>query len=188
MRFFLKALLAFLTTFIALLLLHVPLLRLPYFWDEAGYYIPAALDFYRAWLLIPKTTLPVGHPPLVTVYLGLVWRLFGYSVWAARAAMTLIAAATITSLYALGRRVASREIAAWSALLLALSPLFFAQNFKTPTLLVGDDPQARELYFALKARSVECALLRLPEDGKPGTEVLELESEIGWFERWSKPI
>jgi len=68
------------------------------------------------------------------------------------------------------------------------SPLFFAQNFKTPALLVGDDPQARELYFALKARAVECALLRLPEDGKPGTEVLELESEIGWFERWRKPI
>ena len=25
-------------------LLHVPLLQLPYFWDEAGYYVPAARD------------------------------------------------------------------------------------------------------------------------------------------------
>jgi hypothetical protein len=128
MRFFLKALLVFSATFVALLLLHAPLLRLPYFWDEVGYYIPAAVDFYRWWLLIPKTTQPVGHPPLVMIYLGLAWHLFGYSAWAARAAMTLVAAATVTALYVLGRRIASREIAAWSALLLALSPLFFAQS------------------------------------------------------------
>ncbi len=128
MRFPFKALLAFLAAAAALLLLHLPLLRLPYFWDEAGYYIPAALDFYRSWMLIPKTTLPIGHTPLVMIYLGFAWRLLGYSAWAVRAAMTLVAAATVTSLYALARRVASREIAAWSALLLALSPLFFAQS------------------------------------------------------------
>ena len=34
----------------------------------------------------------------------------------------------MTTLYALGRRVASLEIAVWSALLLALSPLFFSQS------------------------------------------------------------
>jgi 4-amino-4-deoxy-L-arabinose transferase-like glycosyltransferase len=128
MRFFFKALLALLATFTALLLLHLPLLRLPYFWDEAGYYIPAALDFYRSWLLIPKTTLPIGHTPLVMIYLGLAWRLFGDSAWVTRAAMTLVAAATVMALYALGRRVSNRETAAWSALLLALSPLFFAQS------------------------------------------------------------
>jgi len=123
-----KVVLLILATFAALILLHLPLLGLPYFWDEAGYYIPAALDFYRAGLLIPISTLPVGHPPLVMIYLGLVWRIFGFSPWVTRAAMTLIAAATVVSLYTLGRRVASREIAAWSALLLALSPLFFAQS------------------------------------------------------------
>jgi len=93
-----------------------------------GYYIPAALDFYRAGLLIPTTTLPVGHTPLVMIYLGIAWRLFGYSTWTARTAMTLIGAATVASLYVLARRIANREIAAWSALLLALSPLFFAQS------------------------------------------------------------
>lgn len=128
MRFRLIALLAFLATFAALLLLHGPLLRLPYFWDEAGYYIPAALDFYRSGLLIPKSTLPTGHTPLVMVYLALAWRVFGFSPPVTRAAMTLIAAATVATLYVLGRRVASREIAAWSAVLLALSPLFFAQS------------------------------------------------------------
>ena len=92
------AVLVIIATFSALLLLHLPLLRLPYFWDEAGYYIPAALDFYRSWLLIPASTQPIGHTPLVMIYLGLAWRLFGYSAWTARAAMTLIAAATVTAL------------------------------------------------------------------------------------------
>ncbi len=128
MRPALKTLSIFLAVFAVLLALHAPLLRLPYFWDETGYYIPAARDFYKAWLLIPKSTLPVGHTPLVMVYLGLAWRLFGFSTVVARTAMTLIAAATVTLVYGLGRRVASAEVAAWSALLLALSPLFFAQN------------------------------------------------------------
>jgi 4-amino-4-deoxy-L-arabinose transferase-like glycosyltransferase len=121
-------LLAFLAAYAVLLLLHGPLLHLPYFWDEAGYYIPAALDFYHSGLLVPRSTLPVGHTPLVIVYLGLAWRLWEYSPLVTRAAMTLIAAATVVTLYLLGRRVASREVSAWSALLLALSPLFFAQS------------------------------------------------------------
>jgi 4-amino-4-deoxy-L-arabinose transferase-like glycosyltransferase len=121
-------LLVFLATFAALLLLHGVLLRLPYFWDEAGYYIPAALDFYRSGRLIPRSTLPTGHTPLVMVYLALAWRALAFSPLVTRAAMTLIAAATVATLYVLGRRVASREIAAWSAVLLAFSPLFFAQS------------------------------------------------------------
>jgi 4-amino-4-deoxy-L-arabinose transferase-like glycosyltransferase len=167
--------LGFFATFAALILLHLPLLRLPYFWDEAGYYIPAALDFYRSWLLIPKTTLPEGHPPLVMIYLGLAWRLFGYSPWAARAAMTLIATATVASIYALARRIANHEIAAWSALLLALSPLFFAQStlahldlaaalFTTLAVLflLGDQFWLFALAASLAVLSKETALVLLP--------------------------
>ena len=128
MRPYLRTFLGFLTTFLVLVLLHLPLLRLPYFWDEAGYYIPAALDFSRLGALIPTSTQPIGHTPLVMIYLGLVWRVFGYTACSARVAMALLAAATVTALYALGRLVATREIAAWSTLLLALSPLFFAQS------------------------------------------------------------
>jgi dipeptidyl aminopeptidase/acylaminoacyl peptidase len=64
------------------------------------------------------------------------------------------------------------------------SPLFFAGNFKTPTLVMGDDVQSRELYFALEARHVESALARLANDPKPATRVLELEAELAWLERW----
>jgi 4-amino-4-deoxy-L-arabinose transferase-like glycosyltransferase len=128
MRFRSRALLLVLGVYAALLALHAPLLRLPYYWDEAGYYIPAALDFFYRGLLIPESTLTTGHPPLVAVYLGTLWHVFGFSPLVTRGAMILTAAAAVVATYALGRCVAKREVAAWSAVLLALSPLFFAQS------------------------------------------------------------
>jgi len=61
------------------------------------------------------------------------------------------------------------------------SPIYFAQNFQTPTLvLAGDrDPEAEELYFALQSRKVEAALIRLPE-GRPGSRVLGMEAALAW--------
>jgi 4-amino-4-deoxy-L-arabinose transferase-like glycosyltransferase len=109
-------------------LLHYPLLRLPYYWDEAGYYIPAALDFFRSGQLVPSATLPSGHTPLVIIYLALAWHAFGFSPLVTRAAMIVVAACTLAGIYALGGRVANREVRCWSVLLLALSPLFFAQS------------------------------------------------------------
>jgi 4-amino-4-deoxy-L-arabinose transferase-like glycosyltransferase len=114
--------------FAVLLLLHYPLLRLPYYWDEAGYYIPAATDFFRSWRLIPQSTLLTGHTPLVIIYLAFAWRAFGFSPLVTRAAMMAPAAWTLACVYGLARRVANREVAFWSVLLLALSPLFFAQS------------------------------------------------------------
>jgi 4-amino-4-deoxy-L-arabinose transferase-like glycosyltransferase len=123
-----RAIFGSLAAFVILALLHYPLLRLPYYWDEVGYYIPAALDFYRSGQLVPGSTLPTGHTPLVIIYLALAWRVFGFSPLVTRAAMIVFAACTLTGVYALGRRVANREIGCWSVLLLALSPLFFAQS------------------------------------------------------------
>jgi acylaminoacyl-peptidase len=61
------------------------------------------------------------------------------------------------------------------------SPIYFAQNFKTPTLVIGDDAQSRELFFALEMRKVDSAWVNLADDDKPETEVVELETEIGWL-------
>jgi 4-amino-4-deoxy-L-arabinose transferase-like glycosyltransferase len=175
MRPFLRTVLAVILAFIALLILHAPLLRLPWFWDEAGYYIPAALDFYHAGRLVPASTQAIGHTPLVMVYLGLVWHVLGYSVWAGRAALTLIAAATVVALYALARRVAGREAAISSALLLAVSPLFFAQTtlahldlavalFTTLAVLflIEDRFWAFALAASLAVLSKETAVVLLP--------------------------
>ena len=123
-----RAILGTLAAFVVLLLLHYPLLRLPYYWDEAGYYIPAALDFYNSGHLVPSNTLPTGHTPLVIIYLALAWRAFGFSPLVTRAAMIFVAACTLAGVYALGRRLGNREVRCWSVLLLALLPLFFAQS------------------------------------------------------------
>jgi len=119
---------SWLAAFTVLVFLHLPFLRLPYFWDEAGYYIPAALDFFHYGRLIPSSTLPNGHTPLVVIYLAMAWRTFGFLPLVTRTAMIAVAAGTLAGLYALSRRVANREIRCWSVLLLALSPLFFAQS------------------------------------------------------------
>lgn len=70
------------------------------------------------------------------------------------------------------------------------SPLYFAANFKTPTLVIGGpgDPQAEALYFALQARKVESALLRLPNLSQPADRIAEMEAELAWLGRdWAKP-
>jgi len=64
-----EQLLLFALFFAGLMLLHAPLLRLPYFWDEAGYYVPAARDLFLTGSLIPHSTLSNAHPPLVMAWL-----------------------------------------------------------------------------------------------------------------------
>jgi hypothetical protein len=122
------ALLAFATIFAALWLAHLPLLRLPYFWDEAGYFIPAARDILLTGDLIPHTTLSNAHPPLVMLWLALCWKLAGYSPLVTRTAMLLVAAFGFTALWLLGRRVADAQVAAAAVVLTALSPTVFSQS------------------------------------------------------------
>ena len=86
---------------------HAPLLRLPYFWDEAGYYIPAARDLYLSGALIPYSTITNAHPPLLMSYLALAWKIFGYSPLATRSAILLIAAFALAGIFELARRVAT---------------------------------------------------------------------------------
>ena len=64
------------------------------------------------------------------------------------------------------------------------SPVYFAANFHTPTLVIaGDrDPGAEELYFALQARKVDSALVRL-DAARPGQVILEWETTLGWLAR-----
>src|ERR1700690_4600323 len=64
--------------FAGLMLLHAPLLPLPYFWDEAGYYVPAARDLYLTGALVPQSTPSNAHPPLVMAWLALAWGVAGY--------------------------------------------------------------------------------------------------------------
>jgi len=124
-----RFLLLFAGLFAFLTLSHWTLLRLPYYWDEAGYYIPAAWDFFRTGSLIPSSTLSNAHPPLPSLYLALWWNIFGFCPLVTRLAALSAAALGLTALGLLAQRLTgSRAIAAWTVLLTAIYPVWFAQS------------------------------------------------------------
>ena len=105
-----------------------PLLRLPYFWDEAGYYVPAARDLLLTGRLIPHSTVSNAHPPLVMAYLAMWWKLAGFAPVVTRTAMLLAAAFTLLGLFRLAKTVANLEVAVATTILTAIYPVFFAQS------------------------------------------------------------
>ena len=122
------AILIFALIFLVLLALHIPLLRLPYFWDEAGYYVPAARDLLLHGTLIPRSSPSNAHPPLVMAYLALAWKFFGCAPWVTRTAMLAVAAFSLLGMFRLAQRVANTEAAVASAICTAVYPVFFAQS------------------------------------------------------------
>jgi hypothetical protein len=115
--------------FAAELVAHAPLLRLPYYWDEAGYYIPAAYDLFRRGTLIPYSTLSNAHPPVPSLYLALVWTVFHFAPVVTRSAMCLVAALALTAVWRLALiTTGKRAVAAATVLLTGLYPVVFAQS------------------------------------------------------------
>ena len=115
--------------FVVLYATHANLLRLPYYWDEAGYYIPAAWDFFRTGSLIPSTTLSNAHPPLPSVYLALWWKLSGFDPEVTREAMLVVASLGLLAVWRLALKLThSLAVAFWTVVLTALYPVWFAQS------------------------------------------------------------
>ena len=139
--------LLFALLFVGLMVLHAPLLRLPYFWDEAGYYIPVARDLYLTGSVIPQSTLSNAHPPLVMAWLAFAWRIFGYSTLVTRTAMLAFAAFSLLGLFRLARTVANPAVARAVTGLAAIYPVFFTQS----SLALVDLPAAGFTFWALAA-------------------------------------
>ena len=115
--------------FVALFASHFTLLGLPYYWDEAGYYIPAAWDFFRTGSLIPITTLTNAHPPLPSIYLALWWKVFGYCPVVTRVAVLAAASFGLTAVWRLAMRLTGLPaVTFWTVALTALYPIWFAQS------------------------------------------------------------
>jgi acylaminoacyl-peptidase len=79
------------------------------------------------------------------------------------------------------------------------SPIFFANNFKTPTMVITGEQDLRtpmaeseELYFALKARKVEAVLVRIPDEphgirgAHPSHRIVKVEHLLGWIEQHTR--
>jgi hypothetical protein len=117
--------------FVIIFLLHASLLRLPFFWDEAGFYVPAAYDLVHSHTLIAKTTLDTGHPPLSAAYLALWFTISGWKPAVARVAMLLLAAFALTNVFVLGRRLVGIGVAVATTVATAVYPIFFVQSSLT---------------------------------------------------------
>jgi 4-amino-4-deoxy-L-arabinose transferase-like glycosyltransferase len=155
--------------FVVLYLTHWSLLQLPYYWDEAGYYIPAAWDFFRTGSLIPISTLTNAHPPLPSIYLALWWKICGFNPEVTREAILIVASFGLLAVWRLAIRVnGSPLVAFWTALLTAIYPIWFAQS----TLAHADIFAAACTLWAL--------VYALPEEGrKPGNRQIWLAAL--WF-------
>src|SRR4030081_1425255 len=133
--------------FVALILMHAPLLLLPYFWDEAGYYVPAARDLFLTGTLIPQSTPSNAHPPLVMAWLALAWRVFGYSAQVPRTAMLALSAFSLVGLFRLSRIAANPHIAWATTVLVAVYPVYFTQS----SMAQVDLPAAGFTFWGLAA-------------------------------------
>ena len=103
--------------FAALYASHFALLAVPYYWDEAGYYIPAAWDFFRTGSLIPVTTMTNAHPPLPSIYLAFWWKTSGFLPEVTREAVLIVASLGLLGVWRLAIRiVAVPSVAFWTTL------------------------------------------------------------------------
>jgi hypothetical protein len=157
---------------VGIFLLHISLLRLPYFWDEAGYYIPAARDLLLKGSLIPLSTPSNAHPPLVMAYVALWWKVLGSTPAVTRSAMLLTAAFALLGVFRIARRAANLEVAIAATACTAVYPVFFAQStmahvdLATAGLTIwgldsylGRRTRSAALWFSLSALAKETAIL-----------------------------
>ncbi|MFZ0318823.1 MAG: glycosyltransferase [Candidatus Sulfotelmatobacter sp.] len=157
---------------VTIFLLHLPLLRLPYFWDEAGYYVPAARDILFTGSFIPHSTVSNAHPPLVMAWLALWWKVVGYAPVVTRTAMLVLAAFSLVGVFRLAERVANAQVAIAATLCTAAYPVFFAQSslahvdlaaagliFWGLAAYIEGEAIATVVWFSLAALAKETAIL-----------------------------
>src|ERR1700721_2682883 len=162
----------FAVIFVAVFLLHVPLLQLPYFWDEAGYYVPAARDLLLTGTLIPPPEVANAHPAVVLGWIALWWKCVGYAPVVTRSAMLMVAAFSLLGVFRLAERAANTEVAMASTLCTALYPVYFAQSslaqvdlaaagltFWGLSAYLEERPIGVAIWFSLAVLSKETAIL-----------------------------
>jgi hypothetical protein len=165
---------AFLAIFLCVVIAaHGPFLKLLPHWDEMGWFLPAALDFYGGGHWIPVTTLPNSHPPGLAAYLTLVWSVTGYSILATRAAMLLLGAVFAFVTFLLAVRLCRNSEGApalLAVLFLLVSPLYYTQAMMAQLDMPAALLTVTALLLFLDARLATaaiacCALVLVKETG-----------------------
>jgi 4-amino-4-deoxy-L-arabinose transferase-like glycosyltransferase len=138
---------------ILVFLVKLPILHVPPYWDEMSW-VSQARWLSETWLIraLPGLRPPdlfFGHPPGLHFILALLAKIFGYSVALSHLVSIAFAALGVCFTYHLGRLLYDQRTGLLAAVLLLLSPLYFAQA----GMFLGDVPVA-----ALGVTSVYCAL------------------------------
>ena len=162
----------FVYLFLFVVLTHATLLNLPYFWDEGGYYIPAARDILNTGTFIPYSTQSGAHPPLSSIYLVVWWKIFGYMPMVSRIAMLMVSAWALAAVFRIGRRLVNPMVALAATICTLLYPVWFAQSSLTHADLLAaactlwgtafyleERAQRAALFFSLAAISKETAII-----------------------------
>jgi 4-amino-4-deoxy-L-arabinose transferase-like glycosyltransferase len=104
-------------------------------------------------------------------YLALAWKLFGFGIPVARAAMLAVSAFALTGLFRLAERVQNARVAAATVLCTAVYPVFFAQSTLAHLDMAVAALTLWALVFYLPSRGVETPLrddaTPLQRDAKP---------------------
>jgi dipeptidyl aminopeptidase/acylaminoacyl peptidase len=78
------------------------------------------------------------------------------------------------------------------------SPIYYAKNFKTPTMVITGEADLRtpiaeseELYFALKVQKIPAVLVRVPDEfhgirGRNSHYIEKIEQIMAWMEKYTK--
>src|SRR5690349_19444239 len=171
-------------------LTHLPLVTLPYFWDEATQFIPSALDILHNGWWIPHSAPPLAHPPGVMAYLAAAWQMLGYHTAVTRGAMLVLASCALLAAFLLAIEL-SRESrgkpAFLAAALLLVSPVFFAQamiaQLDAPAMLFTTAALLLFLQNRIGLSALACVALVLVKE--TGVVVpLVLMGWLVWERRW----
>jgi len=150
---------------------HASLVTLPYFWDEHGQFVAAALDILHDGAWVPRSTVPNVHPPGVMAYLAAVWRVCGYSIPATRLAMLALASLGVLFTFLLGIELCRRATGApafIAVLFLVADPLFDTQAMMAQLDMPAMVFTVAALLFYLQRRyevaAVTCVALVLTKE------------------------
>lgn len=135
----------------------------PFYWDEAGAYMPPSIFAAREglWRALPGMHAEgdfAGHPPLLYLVHGIIFRLAGGSIAPHHLVSLLFAFLGVVYTYRLAAHLVDQRTGICAAALLFFSSIFFTQS----TMVLGDMPIAAlgvmAVYFLVRERPVAYAV------------------------------
>jgi 4-amino-4-deoxy-L-arabinose transferase-like glycosyltransferase len=141
---------------VVFIVVKIPYLSLPYYWDEAWVYGPAIRIMEAHKLSLLPDALPIyysrGHP-LLFHFLGALWlRIFGTSLTASHLYALIISIALIVLVFVFCKNLFNKEVGIIACLFLVLQPIFLAQSVLVLPEVMVSLFSLVTLYFFIKEK------------------------------------